>query len=439
MSTFAGSRPDDAKVSINNALQVLRPPEDGLPYLRHDCSAELRADAGSLVLQAGAIVALDHAREAEVQIDASGCAVIPGFVDCHTHLPFAGWREREYALKVAGASYEEITREGGGILSSARAMADASDREVLAQAAAAAGEMLAHGTTAFECKSGYGLSPAAEVRAIGLAATLDAFVEQPTRSTALLAHVIPHGFNADEWMAVVEDLLPSVLAAGRVTALDIYVESIAFSNDQLRRMGELAWAYGLDLRAHVEQFNNNHSVPVAIEAGARSVDHLACLPEHEIPPLAVSETAAVLLPGAEFLGEEKVAPASQLADAGAICALATDFNPGTSPVLSLPLVIGLAIRRYGWTVRDALLATTLNAAWVLRLSEITGSLEVGKRADVLVLDGPIEGIPYRFGHNPVALAFIGGRLAYVRPDFAWRVNAWAPPTCCSDVWLEHLG
>lgn len=433
MSTFVGSRPDDARVSINDASQVLRPPEDGLPYLRHDRAGELRADPGSLVLAEGVIAALDFASEAEIQIDASGCAVIPGFVDCHTHLPFAGWRECEYALKVAGASYEEIAREGGGILSSARAMAEATDREVLAQAAAAAAEMLVHGTTAFECKSGYGLSPAAEVRAIGLAAALDAFVEQPTRSTALLAHVVPHGFNADEWMTVVDELLPSVLAAGRVTALDIYVESIAFSNDHLERMGELAWAHGLDLRAHVEQFNTNHSVPVAIKAGARSVDHLACLPEDDIPLLAASEIAAVLLPGAEFLGEEKVAPARQLAEAGAICVLATDFNPGTSPLLSLPLVIGLAIRRYGWSVRDALLAATLNAAWVLQLSELTGSLEVGKRADVLVLDGPIEQIPYRFGHNPVALAFIRGRLAYVRPDCAWRVNAWAMTAGSTDV------
>jgi imidazolonepropionase len=222
-------------------------------------------------------------------------------------------------------------------------------------------------------------------------------------------------------MDEVARMLPDVLATGEVSALDIYVESVAFDLDHLRRMGELAAAHNLDLRAHVEQFSTMHSVPVAIELGARSVDHLACLPADEVGPLAQSETAAVLLPGAEFLGREHVPPARGLADAGAICVLGSDLNPGTSPVASLPLIIGLAVRTYGWSVREALLAVTLNAAWVLRLSPEVGTVEVGKRADVLVLDGPVERIPYRLGHNPVAAAFVGGELAYVRPDFAARV------------------
>ncbi len=223
-------------------------------------------------------------------------------------------------------------------------------------------------------------------------------------------------------MDAVAVMLPGVLSAGEVSALDIYVESVAFSNEHLRRIGTLAADHGLDLRAHVEQFNANHSVPVALAAGARSVDHLACLPDDEIALLAGAEVAAVLLPGAEFLGAERIAPARKLADAGAICALASDANPGTSPVLSLPLVIGLAVRRYAWSVREALLACTLNAAWVLRLSHEIGSLEAGKRADLLVLDGPIERVPYRLGHNPVAFVFAGGRLAYTRPDCEWRVR-----------------
>ena len=163
-------------------------------------------------------------------------------------------------------------------------------------------------------------------------------------------------------------------------------------------------------------------MPVALEAGARSVDHLSCLRPDDVAPLAAAECAAVLLPGAEFIGAERVAPARALADAGAICVLATDANPGTSPIVSMPLVVGLAVRRYGWTVREALLAATLNAAWVLRMSAETGSLEVGKRADVLVLDGPIEHVPYRFGHNPVALAFAGGELAYVARGAEWRLG-----------------
>jgi imidazolonepropionase len=188
-------------------------------------------------------------------------------------------------------------------------------------------------------------------------------------------------------------------------------------------MGRLAAASGLDLRAHVEQFNANRSVPVAIEAGARSVDHLARLAAEDIEPLARAECAAVLLPGAEFLGAEEVAPARALADAGAICVLATDANPGTSPIVSLPLVVGLAARRYGWSVREALLAVTLNAAWVLRMSHERGSLEPGKRADLVLLDGLADHVPYRFGHNPVELVVVDGAPAYVRPGSEWRLSA----------------
>jgi imidazolonepropionase len=411
-----------SSIAISGADQVLRPPEDGLSYLRHDRARELRAEPGSLLIDGAAIAGFDGAGDTDVRIDARGCGLVPGFVDCHTHLPFAGWREREYELKVAGESYESISRAGGGIRSSARSLAQAGDEQVLGQARDLASEMLAHGTTAFECKSGYGLSPEGEVRSVRLAAALAERVVQRTRSTALLAHAVPEGYDSASWMDAVAQMLPDVLAAGAVSALDIYVESVAFSNDDLRRMSELARAHSLDLRAHVEQFNANHSVPVAVQAGARSVDHLSCLPDDEIPELAGAQTAAVLLPGAELMGEERVAPGRKLADAGAICVLATDLNPGTSPILSMPLIIGLAVRRYRWSALEALLACTLNAAWVLRMSDTVGSLEVGKRADVLVLDGPIERTAYRFGRNPVAVAIVGGTLAYARPDCAWRVR-----------------
>src|SRR6185369_5391014 len=179
----------------------------------------------------------------------------------------------------------------------------------------------------------------------------------------------------------------------RAQALDIYVESVAFGLDDLRRMGALAAEHHRDLRAHVEQFSTMRSVPVALQAGARSVDHLACLHPDDVDVLARAECAAVLLPGAELLGDEHVAPGRALADAGAIGVLATDLNPGTSPVASLPLVVGLAVRRYRWTALEALAAVTLNAAWVLRLEGELGSLEVGKRADVVVLAAPVEHVP----------------------------------------------
>jgi imidazolonepropionase len=334
------------------------------------------------------IVALDDDPGADRVIECD--ALVPGFVDCHTHLPFAGWRAEEYEQKVTGIPYEEIARRGGGIASSALALAGASDDEVLAQARALREEMREWGTTTVEAKTGYGLSRDGELRLVRLAREIG------NRVTGLFAHAIPEGHDAESWMDVVDELA----AEADVDALDIYVESVAFRNEDLERLGEIARREGVPLRAHVEQFNANRSVPVALAAGARSVDHLACLHPDDLAPLAAAECAAVLLPGAEFLGAEELAPGRALADAGAICVLATDCNPGTSPVTSLPLVIGLAVRRYGWSVREALAACTLNAAWVLGYDD-RGSIEVGKRADLVLLDAPVEHIPYRLGHNPV--------------------------------------
>jgi imidazolonepropionase len=401
-------------VCIEGATEVLRPPTDGLAYLRHDRAGELRLDPSPIAIAGGRIAGFQRADDAATRIDATGCAVIPGLVDCHTHLPFAGWRAEEYELKVTGVAYEEIARRGGGIAASARAFAQASDDEILVQARGLAAEMLACGTTAFESKTGYGLSVDAEERAVRLGRELGA-----DRVTGLFAHAVPGGYDGDGWMDEVDGLA----AACDVDALDIYVESVAFGNEHLERLGAIAAREGVALRAHVEQFNANRSVPVALAAGARSVDHLACLHPDDVAPLAAAECAAVLLPGAELMSAEHTPPARDLADAGAICALATDCNPGTSPIVSLPLIVGLAVRRYGWTALEALLACTLNAAWVLGLSGDLGSLEVGKRADVVLLDGPISHVPYRFGRNPACVVLRGGDIAWVRPDATWRVSA----------------
>jgi imidazolonepropionase len=400
--------------SIDGATEVLRPPTDGLPYLRHDRAGELRLDPSPIAIADGRIAGFQRDDGAAVRVDATGCAVIPGLVDCHTHLPFAGWRAQEYELKVTGVAYEEIARRGGGIASSARAFAQASDEEILAQARSIVAEMLACGTTAFEGKTGYGLSVEAETRAVRLGRELGA-----DRFTGLFAHAVPDGYGADAWM----DEVDALAAACDVDALDIYVESVAFANEHLERLGAIAAREGVALRAHVEQFNANRSVPVALAAGARSVDHLACLHPDDIAPLAAAECAAVVLPGAELMSAERTPPARELADAGAICALATDCNPGTSPIASLPVIVGLAVRRYGWTALEALLACTLNAAWVLDLSSELGSLEAGKRADVVLLDEPISHMPYRFGRNPVCVVVRSGEVAWVRRDAAWRVAA----------------
>ena len=403
-------------VWIAGADEVLRPPEDGLPYLRHDRAGDLTLTGGDVLLDGDRIGPFSG--EVALRVDASGCTVLPGFVDCHTHLPFAGWRADEYEMKVTGVPYEQIARSGGGIASSARAFAAASDEAILAQARTIAGEMLTTGTTTFEGKTGYGLSYDAERRAVRLGRALGEQVEQTMVMTGLFAHAVPSGWTADAWMDEVERLADTT----DVDALDIYVETVAFANEHLEQLGRIAAARGLPLRAHVEQFAANRSVPVALAAGARSVDHLACLHPEDLGPLAASETAAVLLPGAEFLGDEALAPARALAGAGAICVLGTDLNPGTSPVASIPAIVGLAVRRYGWSVREALLACTLNAAYVLGMSGEVGSLETGKRADVILLDTPAAHLPYRFARNPVCAVFVAGRPVWVRPDHVWRLE-----------------
>jgi imidazolonepropionase len=376
-------------------------------------------EPGGITVEHGRIATLQSDPDANIHVDATGCALLPGFVDCHTHLPFAGWRAGEYEQKVTGVPYEQIARAGGGIRSSARALLETADETVLAQAQEIAGEMLRSGTTTFECKSGYGLSTAGELRSLELATELAQIVSQVTTRTALLAHAVPDGYTTTTWMDEVEKMLPEALE--HASALDIFVESIAFGLDDLDRMGRLATSNGINLRAHVEQFTTMRSVPVALRHKARSLDHLSTIHPDDIGPLGASDTAAVLLPGAEFMGAEATAPARDLIDAGAIMVLATDGNPGTSPIFSLPVIVGLGVRRYGLSTREALLAVTLNAAYVLDLHSDLGSIELDKRADLVLLDCPAEHVAYRLGRNPVAATFVGGEPAYVRPDAAWRI------------------
>ena len=282
--------------------------------------------------------------------------------------------------------------------------------------------MLRLGTTTFETKSGYGLSREAELRALRLGRGSPATRSRTRRRRPCSRTSSPRASTPTAGWTWSRRCCYEARAIADIAALDIYVESVAFTNEHLRRMGGLAAQHGLDLRAHVEQFASS-AVGARRARGRRALGRPPVVPApDDVAPLAAAECAAVLLPGAEFLGDEQQAPGRELADAGAICVLATDLNPGTSPVVSLPLIIGLAVRRYGWTVREALLAVTLNAAWVLRRSDVAGSLEVGKRADLLVLDGPVEHVPYRLGHEPVPCAFANGELRYVRPGAEARVQ-----------------
>ena len=337
--------------------------------------------------------------------------IVPGFVDCHVHLPFVGWRADEFEARLGGASYRDLHGREGGIFRSSRMFREADDEEVLAFSRALADEMAAIGTTAMELKTGYGLSVETELRQARLARRLADAVPQTCSVTLLACHAVPEGWVRQDWvLAACDELIPTAAAEGLADAVDIYVEDIAFSLEDLERVGAAASAAGLPLRVHADQLGPSGAAEAAAALGARSADHLNHVSDVGIATLGASETAAVLLPVSTFALRAAPAPVAALRDAGAALAIATDLNPGTSPVCSMPETIAIACSIYGMTPLDALTAATGNPAWVLGLTDRIGTLEPGKRADLVLLDGPsFAHVPYRPGHDPVVATLIGGR------------------------------
>jgi imidazolonepropionase len=336
-------------------------------------------------------------------------AVVPGFVDCHTHLPFMGWRADEFEARLAGRTYRDL-HGGGGIFRSARMLASAEDDEVLAFCRPLTEEMLAHGTTALELKTGYGLSVDAELRQARLARRLAEEIAQTATVTLLACHAVPPGRDRDDWVGeVCRELIPAVAREGLAGAVDVYVEDIAFTVEDLRRVAEAAHHHGLAVRCHADQLSPSGAAEAGAMVGARAVDHLNHISPAGVAALGEGSTAAVLLPVSTLFLRSDPPPVADLVSAGAAIALATDFNPGTSPCLSMPEVIAAATSLYRLPVATALSGATANAAWVLGLHEDHGSLEPGKRADFVVLDSsdPTT-IAYRPGHNPVTETWIGG-------------------------------
>jgi imidazolonepropionase len=336
--------------------------------------------------------------------------IVPGFVDCHVHLPFIGWRADEFEARLAGVSYRDLHGGEGGIYRSARMLAEAEDDEVLAFSKALVLEMAALGTTATELKTGYGLSIEGELRQLRLARRLAEAVPQICRVTLLACHAVPEGWSPDDWVrAACEELLPAAAAEGLADAVDIYVEDIAFSLDDLQRVGTAASAAALPLRVHADQLGRSGAAEAAAALGARSADHLNHVSDAGVAALGEGATAAVLLPASTFTLRAAPAPVAALRGAGAALAIATDLNPGTSPISSMPQVIAFACSLYGMTPLEALTAATANPAWVLGLDAELGTLEPGKRADLVLLDGPsFAHVPYRPGHDPVTATVIGG-------------------------------
>jgi imidazolonepropionase len=339
-----------------------------------------------------------------------GCTIAPGFVDCHTHLPFAGWRADEFEARLSGVSYRELHGEGG-IYRSARMLAEASDDEVLAFCRSLVQEMADHGTTALELKTGYGLSVEAELRQARLARRLADDAPQTCSVTLLACHAVPEGMERADWIrGVCDELIPAAVREDLVDAVDVYVEDIAFSLDDLTEVARCASQVGLPLRCHADQLGASGAAEAAVALDARSADHLNHVSAAGISALGgAPATVAVLLPTSTLFLRSTLPDVRALIDAGAIVAIATDFNPGTSPVLSMPEAIATACSLYGLRPLEALAAATVNASAVLGLAPERGTLAPGRPADLLVLDGDaFRMVPYRPGHNPVVRTFVEG-------------------------------
>ncbi|GAA3929239.1 imidazolonepropionase [Hymenobacter algoricola] len=370
---------------------------------------------GEKIVAVGPMAALDEARvtAATQTLDAAGGVVMPGLVECHTHLVFAGNRAHEFQRKLQGESYLDILAAGGGILSTVRATRAAPEAELLANALRHLHDFRRYGITTLEAKSGYGLDCDTELRLVRVAR--EAGRRQPVRvvPTFLGAHVVPPeywGRAADYLDFLAADVLPAL--QGEAEFVDIFCEEGAFSAAEARRYLLRARALGFGLKIHAEQLHDLGGSAMAAELGAVSVDHCDYLnPTDAARVAAAGITVAVLLPLVPlFLRQEKYAPGRQLIDQGVPVAVSTDFNPGSCPSKNLWLALSMACLKMGFTPKEALAAVTLNAAWALNLAAEIGSVEVGKQADLLVLDvRDYQEIPYWLGENPVREVVIGGQ------------------------------
>jgi imidazolonepropionase len=385
--------------------------------------ARLGTMVGGLgVVEGGAVAAKDgrivfagpsaDAPPAARTIACEGRWITPGLIDCHTHIVHGGDRAGEFEARLAGASYEEIARAGGGIVSTMRATRAASEAELVAGALPRLDALLAEGVTTVEVKSGYGLDTASEAKMLRAARALAEARDVRIATTFLGAHAVPPEFagRADDYIELIcREMIPAV--SGLADAVDGFCEGIAFSPPQIARVFDAARAHGLPVKLHAEQLSNLHGAALAASYGALSADHLEYLDDAGIAAMAASGTVATLLPGAfYFMRETRLPPVAALRAAGVPIALATDCNPGSSPLTSILLVLNMAATLFRMTVDECLLGVTAHAARALGLQDEIGTLEVGKACDLAIWDieRPAE-LVYRIGFNPLHARIKGGQ------------------------------
>lgn len=339
-------------------------------------------------------------------IDCEGRWITPGLIDCHTHLVHAGNRANEFEMRLKGASYEEIARAGGGIVSSVSALRAASEDELVAQSLPRLDALLAEGVTTVEIKSGYGLDRENEMKSLRAARKLGVLRDVSVRTTFLGAHALPPEMKGDKAAyigKVISDMLPAIAAEGLADAVDGFCEGIAFSPAEIARVFDAAKALGLPVKLHADQLSNLEGAALAASYGALSADHLEYTDASGAGAMAKAGTVAVILPGAfYFIRETKKPPIALFREHGVKMAIATDNNPGTSPLTSLLLTMNMAATLFGMTVEECLAGTTREAARALGLVDEVGTLETGKWADFVLWDiGRPAELVYRMGFNPL--------------------------------------
>ncbi|HVE58958.1 MAG TPA: imidazolonepropionase [Pyrinomonadaceae bacterium] len=373
---------------------------------------------GAVAISEGKILAVGKSGEilrefeSEETVDAGGKVVSPGFVECHTHIVFAGNRLNEFELKIKGADYLEILQNGGGILSTVRQTREASIAELVEQSRQRLDKMLALGITTAEVKTGYGLDTETELKMLSAILALNDLHEIDLIPTFLPAHAVPPEFkeNSDKYVDLIcREMLPKAkqIINQQLSIIshfvDVFCERNAFNLEQSRRVLETAKSLGFKLKAHVDEFTNLGGARMAIELGATSIDHLDAISGEEIALLAESETIGVVTPTVNFnFGSTEFADARRLIDAGCAIALSTDYNPGSAPCPSLPNAMAIACRYQKLLPSEVFNAATVNAAFAVAQGEKIGSLEAGKQADILIFDTrDFREIAYEFGGNPV--------------------------------------
>jgi imidazolonepropionase len=385
---------------LDARLATLVPARSGLGLVEHGAVAA----SGGRIAFAGPMADLPTGWDATQRVALDGRWITPGLIDCHTHLVYAGDRAHEFELRLAGASYQDIARQGGGIVATVKATRAASERDLVAAALPRLDRLLAEGATTVEIKSGYGLELATEARMLRAARSLAGEREVSVVTTFLGAHALPpEASDKEHYIDQVVAMIPAVAREGLADAVDAFCEGIAFSPEQTVRVFAAAKAAGLPLRLHADQLSNLHGARLAAQHGALSADHLEYADEEGVTAMAQAGTVAVLLPGAFYVLKEKQRPpVDALRRQGVSIAIATDCNPGTSPVTSLLITMNMGATLFGLTIEEAVAGVTREAARALgRLAEI-GTLEAGKWCDLAIWDveRPAE-LVYRIGFNPL--------------------------------------